>query len=83
MGLDCKVKELIAIGASITANCLPCLEYHSSKAKEAGANEEEITEAIAMGKMVRKGSSAKMDKCILTLFTNKTCASDDEECKLS
>ncbi len=82
MGLDLRVKELIAIGASITANCLPCLEYHSSKAKEAGASEAEITEAIAMGKMVRKGSAGKMDKFISTLSTDTACAADDEECKL-
>ena len=83
MGLDYKVKELIAIGASITANCQPCLEYHRSKAKEAGANEKEITEAIAIGKMVRKGSSSKMDKFILTISSDNTGAADDEECKLS
>ena len=82
MGLDNKIKELIAIGASITANCLPCLKYHSSKAKEAGANDDEITEAIATGKMVRKGSASKMDKFIPTLFTDMTCAVDDEECNL-
>ena len=42
----------------------------------------QITEAIAMGKMVRKGSSAKMDKFISTLFTDMTSVVDDEECKL-
>ena len=25
--MDDRIKELIAIGASITANCQPCLEY--------------------------------------------------------
>ena len=62
MKLDNRIKELIAVGASITANCQPCLEYHVDKAKEFGADEQEITEAIEVGKTVRRGASSKMDK---------------------
>lgn len=54
-------KELIAVGASITANCRPCLQYHVAKARESGADDEEITMAIAVAKAVRKGASARMD----------------------
>ena len=68
--MDVRSKELIAIGASITANCQPCLSYHVSKAKENGATEAEISEAIAVGKMVRKGAQAKMDKFVLSVFKN-------------
>ena len=62
--MDVKVKELIAIGASVTANCKPCLEYHVTKAKENGATGEEIGEAITVAKMVRKGAGSKMDEFI-------------------
>jgi AhpD family alkylhydroperoxidase len=62
MILENKIKELIAIGASITANCQPCLQFHITKAIEFGANDSEIQDAIEVGKMVRKGASAKMDK---------------------
>lgn len=64
MKLDDRIKELIAVGASITANCQPCLQYHSAKALEFGADAEEIAEAIEMGKRVRKGAGAKMDQLI-------------------
>ena len=53
MKLDEKTKELIAVGASITAHCQPCLEYHSKKALEFGSDAEEIAEAIEMGNRVR------------------------------
>ena len=66
--MEVKVKELIAIGASVTANCKPCLEYHVAKAKENGATDEEIAEAIAIAKMVRKGAGAKMDEFIPTVI---------------
>lgn len=62
MKLDNRVKELIAIGASITANCQPCLQYHVTKALENGADEQEIKEAVDVGGMVRKGAASKMDK---------------------
>jgi len=61
MKLDTRIKELIAVGASVTANCQPCLQYHLSKAREFGADEEEIAVAIAVAKTVRKGAAAKMD----------------------
>ena len=61
MKLDHRTRELIAIGASLTANCQPCLQYHVTKALECGAGEQEIAEAIEVGKMVRKGAAAKMD----------------------
>lgn len=65
--MDTRIEELIAIGASITANCQPCLEYHVQKAKENGADEQQISRAIEVGKMVRKGAAGKMDKVILNI----------------
>jgi len=62
MKIDNKTKELIAVGASITANCQPCLQYHAGKALESGADAEEVAVAIEVGKQVRKGASAKMDQ---------------------
>jgi AhpD family alkylhydroperoxidase len=62
MGMNDKIKELVAVGASITANCQPCLQYHTNKALEFGAEAGEVAEAIEMGKRVRKGASAKMDE---------------------
>ena len=61
MELSDKVKELVAVGASITANCQPCLQHHVEKALAFGADSEEVKAAIEVGKRVRKGASAKMD----------------------
>lgn len=62
MGLEVKIKSLICVGASITANCQPCLKLHIGAARENGATVSEIKEAIALGKAVRKGSATKMDE---------------------
>ena len=66
--MDVKIEELIAIGASVTANCKPCIEYHVAKAKENGVTDQEIIEAIKVAKMVRKGSASKMDEFITAVL---------------
>ncbi len=62
--IDDKVKELIAIGASVSANCQPCVKYHVDKAYELAVDEDEIRQAIEVGQMVRKGAAGEMDKLI-------------------
>ena len=58
--MDNKIKELIAIGASIGAHCQPCLTYHVGKAREMGIEEQEIREAVAVGHKVEKGAMLAM-----------------------
>ena len=61
MEIDNRIKELIAVGASLTANCQPCIQYHAAKALEFGAEASDIATAIEVGKQVRKGAAGKMD----------------------
>jgi len=76
--MEDKTKLLIAIGASFTANCQPCLKTAIIEAQKAGkVKEEEIREAIAIGRIVRKGAVGKMDKFASTL-TGKEVGSSDE-----
>lgn len=62
MKLDRKILRLIAVGASVSANCQPCLQTNVDKARGDGADEGEIAEAMEVGKMVREGAASKMDK---------------------
>ncbi len=52
--LDPRVRELIALGASIAGNCLPCLRYHFGEARKIGLSCSEIAEAIELAKMVKQ-----------------------------
>lgn len=74
MKLDNRISELIAIGASVTANCQPCLQYHVDKALASGASDLEIAQAIEVAKTVRKGAAAKMDQFASTI--SKTAPSN-------
>lgn len=77
--MDKRVKELIAIGASVTANCQPCLQYHVNKALEAGMAEQEISEAIEVAQAVRKGAGYKMDKFATQIFSSAAIAVNASE----
>ena len=65
--LDENTKELIAIGASVSANCHPCVKYHIAKAREMKIDEAEIQQAVEVGKMVRKGAAGQMDELLKEL----------------
>jgi len=60
--MDEKIRELIAVGASVGAHCQPCLTWHVAKARELGIDDEAIREAIEVGHMVEKGAMSAMKK---------------------
>jgi len=66
-----QIKELIAIGASVSSHCQPCLDFHIKKAKETGVSEADIREAIEMGQMVDVGAKSAMAKYIIRLMDDK------------
>lgn len=82
MKLDARIKELIAVGASIAANCQPCLEYHTNEARKHGADPDALQEAIEVGKLVRRGAAAKMDKFAASLLQSgvSTTSRQGDEC---
>ena len=60
--MDENAKELIAIGASLAAHCQPCIKFHIEKARKLGIPDDEINEAIALGRMIQKGAMSAMDR---------------------
>jgi len=62
--LDNKTKELIAIGASVSCNCHPCVTFHLDKAGKLGIEPKDIKEALKIGMMVRTGAAGQMDELL-------------------
>jgi AhpD family alkylhydroperoxidase len=67
MKLDQRTIRLIAVGASVAANCQPCLQINVTKAREEGLQEPDLADAIEIGKRVRQGAASKMDRFTLSL----------------
>ena len=82
MELDDRTKTLIAVGASVAANCQSCLRSTVSMARESGADVQQIGEAIEVGKRVRRGAASKMDELalVLTLTDPLTASPLNSEC---
>lgn len=59
--MDARTKQLIAVGASATANCIPCLQGIVAKARASGIDDTEIKIAVGVGRVVRKGAAASWD----------------------
>jgi AhpD family alkylhydroperoxidase len=47
--LSKKVKELIAVGISVTNDCESCMQWHIDQAAAAGATMREVLEAVEVG----------------------------------
>jgi len=61
--LPIKTKELIAIGCAHVTRCPWCIDAHVKRAKEAGASDEEIAEAIFVSAAMNAGA-AMAHSCI-------------------
>jgi AhpD family alkylhydroperoxidase len=55
-----KDQEIIAVGASVAAGCLPCTTYHRRAAAGAGAAESDILQAVRDATQVRRAATEIM-----------------------
>ncbi|MFE7064696.1 carboxymuconolactone decarboxylase family protein [Sutcliffiella sp. NPDC057660] len=51
--LDSKTKEIIAVAVTHVTKCSYCVDYHTKKAKEAGACVEELVEAAVLSASIQ------------------------------
>ena len=58
--LNKRERELVAIGAALASNCVPCIEYHIHEARIAGLTDEEITEAIICADKIKRVPADKV-----------------------
>jgi AhpD family alkylhydroperoxidase len=52
--LTTRESELVAIGASLASNCIPCVTYHIGMARKCGLSEGQIAAAIELADKVRQ-----------------------------
>jgi len=65
--LTAREMELVAIGAAIGSNCVPCIEYHIPAAKREGLTNGQILAAIQIADSVKKVPSQKVYQSALEL----------------
>lgn len=68
MKCDPRLTELMAVAASVTANCQTCVKYHVERATDSGADREAVQHAIEIGKLVRNGAATELDHVVSHLL---------------
>jgi AhpD family alkylhydroperoxidase len=58
--LNPREHELVALGAALASNCVPCIEFHIQEARKAGLNNAEIAEAIELADKIKRVPADKV-----------------------
>jgi AhpD family alkylhydroperoxidase len=66
--LTAREAELVALGAAMGSNCVPCIEYHMPQARNAGLTDPEIHAAIQLADKVRQVPARKVLETALNLL---------------
>lgn len=66
--LTSRDRELVALGAAMGSNCVPCVEYHIPEARKAGLTDPEIHAAIQHADKIREVPARKTLQAALRLL---------------
>lgn len=61
-------RELVALGAAMGSNCVPCVEYHIPESRKAGLSDAEIHAAIQHADKIRQVPARKTLQAALKLL---------------
>jgi hypothetical protein len=62
--MDKRTEVMVALGAAIGANCIPCFDHLYAKAKEVGLEDAEIRWAVETGFKVKNGAQNFMKNAV-------------------
>jgi AhpD family alkylhydroperoxidase len=74
--LSARDRELVALGAAMGSNCVPCIEYHIPQAIKAGLNDSEISDAIRLADRIRQVPARKVLDVALQRVTTSPSRND-------
>ncbi len=72
-------QELVALGAALGSNCLPCLEYHIPEARKAGLTDAQIAEAIRLADALRQVPTRRVLDAAARLLRESPADKETEE----
>ncbi len=72
-------QELVALGAALGSNCLPCIEYHIPEARKAGLTDAQIADAIRLADTLRQVSTRQVLDAADRLLRESPAERDTED----
>jgi len=79
--LNPRDSELVALGAAMGSNCVPCIEYHIPEARKAGISDEQIHAAIRLADRVRRVPAQKVLDAALKALPGVVAARSSDDGK--
>jgi AhpD family alkylhydroperoxidase len=80
--LDPRQRELVAIGAAMGSNCIPCIEHHISEGRKAGLTDAQIYEAVRLANKVRQAPARNVLDVAMQMLTEPPSGVDAAGCRL-
>ncbi|HXZ44560.1 MAG TPA: carboxymuconolactone decarboxylase family protein [archaeon] len=72
-------QELVALGAALGSNCIPCIEYHIPEARKAGLTDAQIADAIRLADTLRQVPARKVLNAAARVLRETPAASDTDD----
>lgn len=70
-------RELVALGAAMGSNCVPCIEYHIPESRRVGLTDEDIRTAIQHADKIRQVPARKTLEAALSKLPSATGEAGD------
>jgi alkylhydroperoxidase/carboxymuconolactone decarboxylase family protein YurZ len=62
--MDSKTQVMVALGAAIGVNCIPCFDHLYAKARETGVADEDVREIIQTATKVKSGAASFLKQAV-------------------
>lgn len=62
--MDSKTQVMVALGAAIGVNCIPCFDHLYGRAREVGLSDDEVNDIVATAYKVKNGASTFLKQAI-------------------
>lgn len=72
-------RELVALGAAMGSNCVPCVEYHIPEARKIGLTDAEIQAAIQHADKIRQVPARKTLQAALKLLPTEAAKAETSQ----
>lgn len=78
--LNSRERELVALGAALGSNCVPCIEHHIPEARKAGLTDGQIREAVELADAVRQVPARNVLAAALQYLDGAVAAPGESPC---
>lgn len=78
--LNSRERELVALGAALGSNCVPCIEHHIPEARKAGLSDGQIREAVELADAVRQVPARNVLAAALQYLDGAAAAPGEAPC---